>query len=104
MSQPRNEILRGFSVLFCDHALIFDRLLTVFLALLLVATLTRHRAEDSRCGEDLIEVLELLAGALLVAIAHGLVVDFLNVGEAVDDESSQQNRVRNFVSLDRERH
>ena len=47
-------------------------------------------------------MLELLAGPLLVSVRNALAVDLGHVGEAVDDERAQENRVRHFVALDRE--
>ena len=49
-------------------------------------------------------MLELLAGALLVTVGDGPVVNFFDVGEAVHDERAEQNRIRNFISLDRKTH
>ena len=68
---------------------------------LLVVTLAGHWREDSRCGQDLVKVLELLAGSLFVAIRDWPVIDFIDVGESVDDEGSQEDGVRDLVAFNR---
>ena len=99
LSQTGNEVLRGLSILLGDESLVFDGGLAILLALLLVAALARHRAEDSRRGQDLVEVLELLAGPLFVAIGDGPVVDLLDIWETVDDKSAEKDGVRHLVPL-----
>jgi hypothetical protein len=101
LRQVGDEVLGSFRVLFRDQSLVFNVGLTVFFRLFVVA-LGSHRAEDRRCGQDLVEVLELLSGALLVRVCRGPLVDFSHVREPVDDKGSQKNRVRDFVVLDRE--
>ena len=59
--------------------------LSIFLRLFVVS-LAGHRGENSRCGQDLVEVLELLAGSLFVAVSDWSVIDLVDVGESVDDE------------------
>ena len=84
--------------------MIFDGSLPVLLTFLLVSALAGNRAENRWCRQNLVEVLELLAGALLVTVGDGPVVNFFDVGEAVHDERAEQNRIRNFISLDRKTH
>ena len=101
LGEPCDKILRRLRVLFSDHALVFDGGLPVLLALLLVAALAGHWAENGRRRQNLVEVLELLARTLLVTVRDGPIIDLLDVGEAIDDEGAQEYGVRNFVPLNR---
>ena len=83
----------GLSVLFGDHALVFDGGLAVLLAFLLVSALARHWAENSRRRQYLVKVLELLTSALFVTVADGSIVDLLHVREAVNDKCAKEDRV-----------
>jgi len=47
-------------------------------------------------------MLELLSSALLVTIGDGAVVDFLDVGEPVDNEGAEKHRVAYLVPFDRQ--
>lgn len=93
MGESGDKILGGLGVLFGDHALVFHGRLPILLAFLLVSALARHRTENSRRRQDLVKVLELLPGALFVAVADGSVVDFFDVGEAVHDKGAKEDRV-----------
>ena len=44
-------------------------------------------------------MLELLPCPVLVRVADGLAVDFIDVWETVDDEGTEENGVRNLVVL-----
>lgn len=104
MGKARDEVLGCLCVLLCHHTLVFDRSLAVLLAFLLVTALACDWAENRRRRQDLVEVLELLASALLVAIRNGAIVDFLHVGEAVDDECAEKDGVADLVTLNRQAH
>ena len=73
--------------------MIFDGSLAILLAFFLVSALAGHRAENGGRRQDLVEVLELLPCALLVAVGDGAVIDFLDIRESIDDESSEEHRV-----------
>ena len=94
-----DEVLRCLRILLGHHALVLDCSLAILLAFFLVSALARHRAENGRRRQDLIEVLELLAGALLVAIGHCTIIDLLDVREAVDYESAKKDSIADLVAL-----
>lgn len=56
-----------------------------------------YRWENSWRRQDLIKMLELLPGLVLVWVSHSLVIDLADIGESVNDESSQEDCVRHFV-------
>lgn len=104
LGQASDKILRGLSIFLSDHALIFDGGLAVLLALFLVSALACHRAKNGRRRQNLVEVLELLPGALLVAVGDRTVVDLFDVGEAIDDECTQEHSVRYFIPFNGQAH
>ena len=104
LRQPSYKVLGGFGVLLCHHALILDRSLAILFTFLLVSALTRHWAKNGGRGENLVEMLELLAGPLLVTIGDGPVIYLLHVGEAVDNESAQKYGIAHFISLNGQTH
>jgi len=97
-----DEVLGGFSVLFGIDPGGLGLRVAVFLALILVVVLLGERfwGEDVGGGEDLIEVLELLAGFLAVRVGDGLGVDLIDVGEPVDNEGAHQDGVGDLIAVD----
>ena len=49
-------------------------------------------------------MLELLASPLLIAVRYCFVIDFNHIREAVHNECTQEDCVRNFVFLYRQAH
>ena len=47
-------------------------------------------------------MLELLTSSLFVAICNMFVIDLIDIGESVNDESSQEHSIRNFIALNGE--
>ena len=80
--------MRCLGVFLGNHALIFYSCLPIFFTLFLVAALAGDRAENGRRRQDLVEVLKLLAGSLLIAIADGSVVNLFHVWESIDNEGT----------------
>ena len=62
----------------------------VFLALFIsgLLRLCRFRREDVRCGQDLVEVLELLSRLEAVGITNEVAIDLGHVREPIHDECS----------------
>ena len=81
------EVLTGFCVFLGHQSLLLHMRLSIFFRFFVVA-LTSHWGENSRRGQDLVEVLELLASSLLVTIRHWSIIDLIDIGESVDDECS----------------
>lgn len=76
--------------------------MSVLLAFISTGLSLLNRGEKVRSGENLVEILELLAGLDLVRLLDGLLVDFINMGEAVHYECAKKHSVGDFVLLDAE--
>ena len=100
--QVRHERLGCLSVLLRLHPIVLGLLRAVFLALITMRFLLLLRRENSWRRQYFVKVLELLACLLLVLISDKVAIDLRHVREAVHDERTQQNGVRNFVALDRQ--
>jgi hypothetical protein len=99
-----DEVLACFGVLLCLQSLVLDSSLPVLLAFFIVPSLACNRREDSRCAQNLVEMLELLTSTLLVAVCHWSFVDLDHVGKAVDYECAQQDGIGYFVLFNGQAH
>lgn len=86
LSQRLDEILRCFGVLFSLNTLRFGRGLSVLLALIGTGSCLLNRGEKVRSGENLVEILELLACLDFVRFLDRLLINFINMGESVHYE------------------
>lgn len=59
--------------------------------------------ENSWCRQNLIEMLELLTCLLLIRVRHRISINLCHIWESINNESSQENCIRNFVVLDGQR-
>ena len=72
-------------------------MLSVLFGLISVRILLDLGRENSRSGQNLIEVLELLSGFMLIRVRDSLSIDLCHVWEPINNESSYQNCVRHLV-------
>ena len=92
--QVLHKRLSGLGVLLRLQPIVLGLLRPVLLRLLVpVGALLLLRRENGRCGQDLVEVLELLARPLLVGVSNALAVNLSHIREAVNDERTQEDRV-----------
>ena len=99
LSHVRDEILTCLGILFCLDSLWFNSRLSIFFWLFCITCLTCNWRENCGSWENFVKVLELLASSLLITIRYGFVIDFNYIWEAVHNECTQENCVRNFVFL-----
>ena len=99
LSHVCDEILTCFSILFCLDSLWFNSRLSILFWLFCISCLTCYWRENRGGWKNFVKVLELLASPLLIAVRYCFVIDFNHIREAVHNECTQEDCVRNFVFL-----
>jgi hypothetical protein len=88
LGQGGDEGLGCLGILLGLEAVVFYLLLSILLGLVCMRLFLNFWREYSWRGEDFIEVLELLSGLVLIRVGNNLSIDFGNIWESIDDESS----------------
>ena len=102
LGEVADEALSCLSVLLGLKPIVLKLLLSVFLALVSVGLVLYFGRENRRCRKDLIEVLELLSGALLIRVSYCFAVDFCHIRESVNYKCSEEHGVGHLIIFDRD--
>lgn len=98
-----HKCLSSLSILFSYHPSCLGGMSSIIFIVPSVLVVDNLGREDIGCGEDLIEVLELLSCLHTLLLCDFDIIDILDSWESVDDEATAEDCFGNIIVLNGER-